>query len=34
MEFEAGKRFSIRQMNDIDLDQESYFINIGYQLFF
>jgi len=34
LEFEAGKRFSMRQMNDTDMDQESYFISIGYQLFY
>lgn len=32
IEFDAGKRFSSRDMADTDLDQESYFINLGYQL--
>ncbi len=33
-EFEAGKRFSQRQSGIIDLDRESYFLNLGYQAFF
>jgi len=33
-EFEAGKRYSQRQSGTIDLDRESYFINLGYQAFF
>ena len=33
-EFEAGKRFSQRQSGVIDLDRESYFVNLGYQAFF
>ncbi len=33
-EFEAGKRFSLRQSGLIDLDRESYFVNLGYQAFF
>jgi tetratricopeptide (TPR) repeat protein len=33
-EFEAGKRFSQRQSGLIDLDRESYFVNLGYQAFF
>lgn len=33
-EFEAGKRFSQRQSGLIDLDRESYFVNVGYQAFF
>jgi len=34
IEFEAGKRFSQRELENTDLDRESYFINLGYQLFF
>ena len=34
IQFEAGKRFSSREMADSDIDQESYFINLGYQLFY
>ena len=34
IQFEAGKRFSSREMVDSDIDQESYFINLGYQLFY
>jgi len=34
IEFEAGKRFSSRDMSTTDVDQESYFINLGYQLFY
>lgn len=34
IELDAGKRFSSREMADSDLDQESYFINIGYQLYY
>lgn len=34
IDFEAGKRFSSRDMDETDLDQESYFINLGYQLFY
>ncbi len=33
-DFEAGKRFSSRDMADSSLDQESYFINLGYMLFY
>ena len=33
-EFEAGKRFSQRQSGVLDLDRESYFVNLGYQAFF
>ena len=33
-EFEAGKRFSQRQSGLINLDRESYFVNLGYQAFF
>ena len=32
IELDAGKRFSSRDMADTDMDQESYFINLGYQL--
>lgn len=34
IDFEAGKRFSSRDMADSSLDQESYFINLGYMLFY
>jgi len=34
IDFEAGKRFSSREMADSSLDQESYFINLGYMLFY
>jgi hypothetical protein len=36
IELDAGKRFSSRDMTNTDLnqDQESYFINLGYQLYY
>jgi len=34
IEFEVGKQFSQRETVDVDLDRESYFINLGYQVFF
>jgi tetratricopeptide (TPR) repeat protein len=34
VEFEAGKQYSLRQTVTDDLDRESYFISLGYQLFF
>jgi tetratricopeptide (TPR) repeat protein len=34
VDFEAGKRFSSRDMTDVSLDQESYFINLGYMLYY
>lgn len=36
IELDAGKRFSSRDMtnSDLDQDQESYFINLGYQLYY
>ena len=34
IDFEAGKRYSSREMADSSLDQESYFINLGYMLFY
>lgn len=34
LDFEMGKQFSQRQGTTIDLDRESYFINLGYQAFF
>ena len=34
IELDAGKRFSSRELEDTNLDQESYFINIGYQLYY
>lgn len=33
-EFEVGKRLSQRQSGLINLDRESYFLNLGYQAFF
>jgi hypothetical protein len=34
VELEAGKQFSQRALVDTDLDRESYFVNLGYQVFF
>lgn len=34
IELEAGKRFSQQELVGLDLDRESYFINLGYQAFF
>lgn len=34
IDFEAGKRFSSRDMTDSNLDRESYFVNLGYMLFY
>ena len=34
VDLEAGKQFSTREMATADLDRESYFINLGYQLFY
>jgi len=34
IEFEVGKQFSQRALAEIDLDRESYFVNLGYQAFF
>jgi len=34
VELEAGKQFSQQDLVGIDLDRESYFINLGYQAFF
>jgi tetratricopeptide (TPR) repeat protein len=34
VDLEAGKRFSSRDMEDTSLDQESYFINLGYMLYY
>jgi hypothetical protein len=34
VDLEAGKRFSSRDMADNSLDQESYFINLGYMLYY
>jgi hypothetical protein len=34
IEFEAGKQFSQQDLIGVDLDRESYFINLGYQAFF
>ena len=34
LELEAGKQFSQRESSAIDIDRESYYLNIGYQAFF
>ena len=34
VELEAGKQFSQRELIGTDIDRESYFINLGYQVFF
>ena len=34
VDFEAGKRFLSRDMADTSIDQESYFINLGYMLYY
>jgi hypothetical protein len=34
VEFEAGKLFSQRALENSDLDRESYFLSLGYQVFF
>jgi hypothetical protein len=34
IDLEVGKRFSERESTTINLDRESYFINLGYQVFF
>lgn len=34
VEFEAGKQFSQRALENTDLDRESYFVSLGYQAFF
>jgi tetratricopeptide (TPR) repeat protein len=34
VELEAGRLFSERETNTIEFDRESYFFNLGYQLFF
>ena len=34
IELEAGRQFVQREAVDLDLDRESYFVNLGYQLFF
>lgn len=34
VELEAGKQYSLRDSPTVDLDRESYFINLGYQVFF
>ena len=33
-EMEAGKQFAQRDSPNVDMDRESYFINVGYQAFF
>jgi len=34
VEFELGKQFSQRALAETDLERESYFVNLGYQLYF
>ena len=34
LELIAGKQFSAREMVDADQDRESYYVSLGYQLFF
>lgn len=34
LEFEAGREFSTREMAVADVDRESYFVNLGYQVFY
>jgi hypothetical protein len=34
IELEVGKQFSQRELAGTDLDRESYFLNLGYQMFF
>jgi hypothetical protein len=34
VQLEAGKQFSQRELVGTDIDRESYFINLGYQMFF
>lgn len=34
IELDAGKQFSSRDLETVDLDQESYFISLGYQLYY
>jgi hypothetical protein len=34
VELEAGKQFVQQDINGTDLDRESYFVNLGYQVFF
>jgi hypothetical protein len=34
IELEVGKQFSQRELVGTDLDRESYFLNLGYQMFF
>ena len=34
IDFEAGRRFSKRQMDETDVNRDSYYLNLGYQLFF
>ncbi len=34
LDFEAGRQFARRDLADLDVDQDSYFVNLGYQLFF
>ena len=34
IELEAGKQISQRDTVTVDMDRESYFINLGYQAFF
>jgi hypothetical protein len=32
--FDAGKQFAVRDTVGINVDRESYFVNLGYQVFF
>ena len=34
IQFEFGKQFATRDVNDTAMNRESYFVNIGYQAFF
>ena len=34
IEFEVGKQFARRALENTDIDRESYFVSLGYQLFF
>lgn len=34
IELMAGKQFSVREMTNTNQDRESYYVNVGYQLFF
>ncbi len=34
LELEGGRQFANRTMTDLDLNRESYFVNLGYQFFY